>query len=211
MVGILIALQINNWNEDRKKRILERSTLMELKANLLADIKDVQEDMRVLETPVRSIDIVLDFIDGNIAYHDSLNTHFGKIPAQGVFAPNKAAYENLKATGIRLISNDTLRAALSDLYEGRYHYVENYMATEYQFDQRTFGEFYLKEMQEYAFFKYAKPIDPERLVGNQEFRNLIMHRKLKIQGWFKVQYDLNIKKAGQVIEMIDRELDIHGS
>jgi len=207
VIGILIALQINNWNEDRKKENLEVSTLMELKANLITDIADFQGDMRVYNSAANSSDIVIDFIDGNLPYHDSLNIHFGKIPVQGVFAPNKAAYENLKITGIKLISNDTLRAAISNLYEGRYHYVENYMKTEYQFDHQKFGEFYLKEMQEYSFFKYAKPIDSERLVGNQEFRNLIMHRKLKIQGWFKMQYELNIKTASKVIEMIDKELE----
>ena len=147
VIGILIALQINNWNEDRKRKKLEISTLM-----------------------------------------------------------NKAAYENLKITGIKLITNDSLRAAISDLYEGRYQYVENYMKTEYQFDQQNFGDFYLKEMEEYSFFKYAKPIDYKRLVGNQEFRNLIMHRKLKLQGWFKTQYENNIRRANRVIEMINMEI-----
>jgi hypothetical protein len=148
----------------------------------------------------------MDFIDGKRPYHDSLNIHLGIIPVQGVFSPNKAAYENLKATGINLISNDSLRAAISDLYEGRYHYVKNYMDVEYQFDRQTFGQFYLEEMREYSFFSYAVPIDPTRLVGNQDLRNLIVHRKLKIDDWFQVQYDLSIKKAEQVIMMIDNEL-----
>jgi hypothetical protein len=206
VIGILIALQINNWNEDRKKRDLELSTLAELKSNLLADIKDVQDDMRVYDLASNSSDIIIDYIDGNIPYHDSLNIHLGKIPVQGVFAPNKAAYENLKVIGIKLISNDSLRNAISDLYEGRYFYVQKYMETEYQLDRQNFGDFYLKEMKEYSFFKYAKPIDNERLLGNQEFRNLIMHRKLKINGWFKVQFELNIRKASQLIEMIEMEL-----
>jgi hypothetical protein len=206
VIGILIALQINNWNEDRKKRDLELSTLAELKSNLLADIKDVQDDMRVYDLASNSSDIIIDYIDGNIPYNDSLNIHLGKIPVQGVFAPNKAAYENLKVIGIKLISNDSLRNAISDLYEGRYFYVQKYMETEYQLDRQNFGDFYLKEMKEYSFFKYAKPIDNERLLGNQEFRNLIMHRKLKINGWFKVQFELNIRKASQLIEMIEMEL-----
>jgi hypothetical protein len=207
VIGILIALQINNWNENRKRKNLEESTLMELKDNLLTDIKDFEADMRFYDVVSNSSDVIIDFIDGKMAYHDSLNIHLGKIPAQGVFTPNKVAYENLKVTGIKLISSDALRAAISDLYEGRYHYVENYMKTEYQFDHQKFGEFYLKEMQEYSFNKYAKPIDFKRLIDNQEFRNLIMQRKLKIQGWFKSQYALNIRKAKSLIEMIDKEME----
>jgi hypothetical protein len=206
VVGILIALQINNWNENKKKRDLELITIAELKSNLLADINDFQGDMRVYDAASNSSDIIIDYIDGNIPFHDSLNIHLGKIPVQGVFTPNKATYENIKVIGIKLISNDSLRTAISDLYEGRYLYVQKYMETEYQIDRQNFGEFYLKEMKEYSFFKYAKPIENERLLGNQEFRNLIMHRKLKIEDWFKVQYELNIRKASQLIEMIDLEL-----
>jgi hypothetical protein len=206
VIGILIALQINNWNEKRKTKNLEIVTLKELKMNLEADIKDIEEDMKVYDMVSNSSDIAIDFIDGNISYHDSLNIHFGIIPVQGVYTPNRAAYENLKNMGIHLISNDSLRAEISDIYEGRYSYVENYMKTEYQFDHQKFGEFYLKEMREYEFFKYAEPVKFERLIGNQEFRNLIMQRKQKIQGWFRIQFGLNIKKAERVIEMINDEI-----
>jgi hypothetical protein len=207
MIGILLALQVNNWNELRKTKDLEISTLMELKSNLSADIHDYREDMRVYDIAAHSSEIIIDFIDGKIPYHDSLNIHFGKIPVQGVFAPNKAAYENLKIMGVKLISNDSLRSSISDLYEGRYHYMEKYMETEYLIDRQQFGELYLKVMREYSFYKNAKPIDPGRIIGNQDFRNLIAHRKSKIQGWFKVQYELNIKRATQLIDLIDQELE----
>ena len=41
VVGILIALQINNWNEDRKDRILEREYVERL-------IQDLLEDQRIM-------------------------------------------------------------------------------------------------------------------------------------------------------------------
>ena len=164
VIGILIALQINNWNEDRKKRELELSTLAELKSNLLVDIKDSQDDLKNYNSTSNSSDIIIDYIDGKIPFHDSLNIHLGKIPVQGVFTPNKATYENLKVIGIKLVSNDSLRTAISDLYEGRYLYVQKYMETEYLIDRQKFGEFYLKEMEEYSFFKYTKRNENERLL-----------------------------------------------
>ena len=206
VIGILIALQINNWNENEKKRDVELTTLTELKTNLLADIEDMKSDMKVYNTVSTSSDIIMDYIDGKIPFQDSLQIHLGKIPVQGIFTPNKATYENLKVIGINLISNDSLRAAISNLYEGRYFYTQKYFETEYQIDQQKFGDFYLKEMEEYSFFKYAKPIDNSSLIGNKEFRNLIMHKKLKINGWYKVQFELNIQKARQLIEMIETEL-----
>ncbi|MCB0656887.1 MAG: hypothetical protein KDC57_12160, partial [Saprospiraceae bacterium] len=37
ILGILIALQINNWNEKRKEAILEKQILQEIRDNLMLD------------------------------------------------------------------------------------------------------------------------------------------------------------------------------
>jgi|SRR6056297_349905 len=207
VLGILIALQINNWNEERKQSKLEESTLIELKANLLADIQDFQADINGYSSAASSCDIIIDFIDGKIPYDDSLNFHLGKIRIQGVFSPTKVAYENLKLAGIKLISNDSLRNTVSNLYEVQYKYAEGYLGAEYQLDNQIFGEYYTKVMQEYSPYKYAKPVDFESLIHNQEFRNLLVHRKLKLEDWFKNLYERNIRKAKNVSEMIDKELE----
>lgn len=41
VIGILIALQINNWNEEQKRRIEERDVLMELRRELDLNLKDL--------------------------------------------------------------------------------------------------------------------------------------------------------------------------
>jgi hypothetical protein len=207
VIGILIALQINNWNEERKQNKLEESTLIELKANMLADIGDFQADINGYNTAANSCRIVLDFIDGKIPYSDSLNLHLGKLRIQGVFSPTQVAYENLKLSGIKLISNDSLRNTLSNLYEVQYKYAAGYLEAEYHLDNQVLGEYYTKIMKEYSPYRYAKPVDYESLINNQEFRNLLMHRKMKIEDWLKNLYERNIGRAGQVIEMIDKELE----
>jgi len=207
VIGILIALQINNWNEERKQSKLEESTLIDLRANLLADITDFQADINGYSAAANSCGNIIDFIDGNIPYHDSLNSHLGKLRIQGVFSPTKIAYENLKLSGIKLISNDSLRNTISNLYEVQYKYMEGYLEAEYQLDNQVLSKYYSKEMQEYSPFRYAIPVDYERLINNQEFRNLLVHRKMKIEDWFKNLYERNIKRAVQVVEMIDKELE----
>ena len=42
VIGILIALQIYNWNEDRKKKRLEKELLNELAASLKPDLREVE-------------------------------------------------------------------------------------------------------------------------------------------------------------------------
>ena len=35
LIGILLALQVNNWNENRKERVIELKTLSEMQAALV--------------------------------------------------------------------------------------------------------------------------------------------------------------------------------
>ena len=41
MIGILLALQVNNWNERRKTNNLEIQLLKEIKAGLTTDLQDI--------------------------------------------------------------------------------------------------------------------------------------------------------------------------
>ena len=43
MIGILLALQVNNWNEDRKDRILETKYLNSLKLDLQVDLVNLED------------------------------------------------------------------------------------------------------------------------------------------------------------------------
>jgi hypothetical protein len=42
VIGILIALQINNWNEDRKNRTIEKETLSSLKSDLQSALEQLE-------------------------------------------------------------------------------------------------------------------------------------------------------------------------
>jgi hypothetical protein len=60
-LGILIALQVDNWNQDRQDRKLEHVLLSELHANLQTDLKDIDYNLSRTSTyeSLRSIGIDL--------------------------------------------------------------------------------------------------------------------------------------------------------
>lgn len=45
MIGILLALQVNNWNEERKIRIAEKSILQNLRTELILNIQNLETDI----------------------------------------------------------------------------------------------------------------------------------------------------------------------
>ena len=48
VIGILIALSINNWNEKRKDRIEEQTLYKSLVSSLESDLKDVNEKILIV-------------------------------------------------------------------------------------------------------------------------------------------------------------------
>ena len=43
MIGILLALQVNNWNQNRKDRIAEQEIVVELRKEFQENLRSVQE------------------------------------------------------------------------------------------------------------------------------------------------------------------------
>ena len=59
MVGILLALQVNNWNERRKAKQVEFTLLTELKKSVEEDIESIKVVIDRNESYVSSANIVL--------------------------------------------------------------------------------------------------------------------------------------------------------
>lgn len=119
VVGILIALQVNNWNEDRNTRRIEQKLLNELKkdleetkVDLLSDIKKAHNELRVTDSIYQKI--LHDRTERN-PEPIKITMHF--IYNRSDLFPKKSAYESLQAFGINLVSNDSLRKSITDLYE----------------------------------------------------------------------------------------------
>lgn len=123
VVGILIALQVNNWNERRKNRISEMQSLMIVKENLTQDLDDFEKNIIHLGNRVQACVILLNSSMNNIEYHDSLAYHLLYSYVFPHFTPNESGYELLKSKGIEIISNDSLKLAITNLYEYGYKYL----------------------------------------------------------------------------------------
>ena len=103
VMGILIALQINNWNEYKKKEQFELSLLKEMKKNLKADLKDIDINIKYIERSIKSTKIILTSFENNIPFSESLNKHYGKIPMVPRFLMSENAHNSMNNEGIRII------------------------------------------------------------------------------------------------------------
>jgi non-homologous end joining protein Ku len=66
VIGILIALQINNWNDHRKNEDFERSVLELIDQNLSADKEILKEEISKTTQAIELTDLLLEHVAQNI-------------------------------------------------------------------------------------------------------------------------------------------------
>ncbi len=121
VIGILIALQINNWNEGQKQKELEIKYLTEIRNSLESDLPDIEFNIEFNRSKLNSHQVILQYIDGELGYSDSLSFHFSNLLFNTRTLVNTSAYENLKSRGLEIISNDSLRMSITRLYAFEFH------------------------------------------------------------------------------------------
>ncbi len=126
VIGIIIAVSINNWNEVRKAKIQETKTLNELKGALNEDLVDIEFNINWHKSARNACEIILEHFDKKYPYNDSLNYHFGAMTRFSQFLPNLSTYEAIKANGFGIISNDSLRLRITHYYENEITYALGY-------------------------------------------------------------------------------------
>ena len=126
VIGILIALQINTWNEERKTRIIETKTLKEIRANLELDLVELKSDIAIMDSIRLAGDFVIDYLEYHNEPSDAFNYAVVITRINPHFDPNQGGYSLLNSKGIDIISNDSLRGSISKLYESNYPYYAKY-------------------------------------------------------------------------------------
>lgn len=117
VIGILIALQINNWNEDRKVRKLEAQIYTELKSDLLQTRSDINETIsehrEIFESSQQLITDIYDKKSNSQTMYEALTSS----SLEFQIIPKTSAFENLKNIGLNTLSNDSLRIAITNLFQ----------------------------------------------------------------------------------------------
>lgn len=125
MIGILLALQVNNWNENRKERIAEQTLYQTLINSLESDLEDANDKISLIEKSIKAQEIfIVNSFDEvknkfNLDQLESLLTYVGK--SSRSFFPNYGLYNKISNNNqIDLIKSTDLQMKIIELYEQYY-------------------------------------------------------------------------------------------
>ena len=119
VVGILIALQINTWNEQRKENDLEQSYYCKLQEDVEQDITQIYKQIDHTGDRLLAANEMLRLLQmDNPSVEEVLKQNLGAISLiTYTFRPNLATYQDLKSTGnIKLLRADNVKTQITEYY-----------------------------------------------------------------------------------------------
>ena len=116
VIGILIALQINNWNETKKTKEKERQVLTEIQSDLNYSLTDFDEIIEITNTTTISIKALLKIYETNLKHHDSLSYYINASNSYDEVDFKISGYQSLISIGADLIEDPNIRSKVGTFY-----------------------------------------------------------------------------------------------
>jgi len=124
VIGILIALSINNWNEARKDKLKEKKILVELESNLITNSLIIKDEIN-RESRIRNqMGALMDHLKMKKPFNDTIGIYISEAGFMEKIQFTNSAYESLKTAGLDIISNDSIRFNVTNLFSNRFPWFE---------------------------------------------------------------------------------------
>lgn len=185
VIGILIALQINNWNETNKNKSIETEYLKELLEDYKLNLKKSNNTIAGIEETIPKLIVLLEqsaFEQPTISL-DSLNKNCATLSSMPAYFSTDRTYNNLIGSGdFKLISNSNIKSAIADYY--KYLDLIKLVQSTHEMDLVNAFQPYIIEFLDYQAIPWMRvddyplplPVEENRILKvlkDQKFRNII--------------------------------------
>ena len=210
VIGILIALSINDWNDNRKRQNEEISLLLDVKKNLESMLSDFESDTIYNAHSIVLYEKIEYYISNDLPYSIELDSIFGTLTFWRSPYITATAYNSLQSKGLDLIKNEALKNDIIEVYEVKIKKLTlDYDDSENDLQRRIVEPFLVKHVKKLhnQSLRLARPNDFESLKENNEFSNImsyiIRQRKRGVEIYAEVMNDIE-----SLIEKIDHEVEM---
>ena len=182
VIGILIALQVNNWNTNRVDNSNEEKILLELKKGLQLDKEKMEVQLVKCKQAVRQMKKLQQLLqDKTYPYSKSLDSLFGEVYGIRKVFLNRAFYEDLKATSLRIIKNDDIRLQIVQLFEENYVEMRDVFSVAEPSINEVTRPYYLQNFNNIKLWTSATPNNFESVWKDTYYENIVAYRILSLE------------------------------
>ncbi|WP_235299576.1 DUF6090 family protein [Portibacter marinus] len=201
VIGILIALQINNWNENRKNKIKERNIISEIHQEFINNKKQLAFIKSMHQYHLDQVNKVVNLfpIDVTKTNLDSLSSFMLESFADWTFEPTQGRIKWLvNSTNFDLIQNEELRDAFL-LWEPTFEY--------YHEDEQHAIEFNRQSLYPYMRKHFSRGINFEddrmdlSVLESIEFEQMMHTRRARLRAILE-NHTNELQRLEAIIEII---------
>ncbi len=203
VIGILIALSINNWNEWRKDRIMEREVLGQLSESLTKNCEALEDTIGAAIELNNSRYIITSALAQKTPYSDSLENHFWVASLDFRHTTfSYSGYEIFKNEGFSVLTSSELRVAIVNLFESDLKRLE---ANE----SEVIRNIHIEEVAKFMIDNFNNrriPNDYALVQSNQPFSENLKAISER-EDWLNGQRSRLLEKCRRVLQFIKEELE----
>ncbi len=205
VIGILIALSINNWNENRKVDGEILKSLIEIRNNLISDSLNIRQtsikksqDIDIQATVIQALE------NRNIPY-DSLEYHLGRVMLHRRIVLVDNGYQFMKKFGFERLKNQELRNKLINYYTDTVKFINIDIADDEQEFFTVFLPYVRNHFLDWEWNKRGVVADYEQLKSDKYFLTSL---KVNIKNQESTLEALNIGASNiqEILPMLDETI-----
>jgi hypothetical protein len=214
VLGILIALSLNNWNQKHENIITEIELLNSLYDDLNVDKQMLTTKMNIDSIIARSNKELLFAIQKNnlnpiikrVENKPNAANSFGSMNRLTFFYPQRFAYEAIKFNGIGIIENKDLRQKIVNLYDFRYKVTEAFQQVQLNLNQDTNQNLW-EHLETGNDITFKIPNDTTKLKSDQKFTNVLSHLSEQYREAYDF-YKINMTEINLLLSLVEKEIEI---
>jgi hypothetical protein len=184
VIGILIALQINNWNEERKAREREQQLLISLSEDFKSNLVSLENSIQVIPGLIEEYSLVLEHAGNlNEPLTDSMKADILATGFIRTVLIDGTLSSMLGSSNLELIRNESLKrmltsypARLKDYKESEKDLIDYVLRVQRPLFRSfvNLSEFLLEDPRFETFKKNGPKSDYEGLLRNREYLNSVI-------------------------------------
>jgi len=204
-ISVILAFLLTEWSSNKNEKLSQKTILTEIKNGLRSDVKDLQANLDNHKFSIRGVRVFRNWTMAKKIPQDSIAFYYYGLFRNYTPIINKTGYESLKSSGLKTISNDSLRFKIITLYDFHYKIIEKLEDSH-------------PEMQDFQnFFKPTNDIihsnllfdEKGNIVGIQPSKNISENDKKALLSYFwrmEINKKFKIMRYNGIIEKL-KELE----
>lgn len=209
VIGILIALQINSWKEEKADAVKEQAYLSGFKSDLLANQQEISSNLYKADIILKRLDTILKINKGlypNVSL-DRFAENILFATAYNTYNSQEGSIDDIMGSGrLGIIKNDSIRQAISS-WDNSLRTIREQEKIDYD-SGTAYADLLKHDIAIYKILDEQMRLSTEeqlKLLDNDVFLNLVSERKYQ-KGFLIELYKKEANRLKQLETTVDLEL-----